>query len=64
MERRHTESPLTRAFAVHARTLEVLDARGTADELVAGGARSTGSGCSARPNWTWRGRPPGFRSSW
>ncbi|WP_328504021.1 FAD-dependent monooxygenase [Streptomyces sp. NBC_00457] len=38
VERRHTESSLTRAFAVHARTLEVLDARGTADELVAGGA--------------------------
>ncbi|MCK9793516.1 FAD-dependent monooxygenase [Isoptericola sp. 4D.3] len=30
-------SNLTRAFAVHARTLEVLDARGLADELVDGG---------------------------
>ncbi|WP_078843900.1 FAD-dependent oxidoreductase [Streptomyces albus] len=30
-------SNLTRAFAVHARTLEQLDARGLADELVAGG---------------------------
>ncbi|MDT9695305.1 FAD-dependent monooxygenase [Streptomyces sp. P17] len=37
VERRHTESNLTRAFAIHARTLEALDARGTADELVAGG---------------------------
>ena len=30
-------SNLTRAFAVHARSLEVLDARGLADELVANG---------------------------
>ena len=35
---RHAErSGLTRAFAVHARTLEQLDARGVADELVAAG---------------------------
>jgi 2-polyprenyl-6-methoxyphenol hydroxylase-like FAD-dependent oxidoreductase len=34
LERRSTESNLTRAFAVHARTLEQLDARGLADELV------------------------------
>ncbi|MFJ9471354.1 FAD-dependent monooxygenase [Streptomyces caniferus] len=32
-------SNLTRALAVHARTLEQLDARGLADELVAGGHR-------------------------
>ncbi|MFF0437387.1 FAD-dependent monooxygenase [Streptomyces sp. NPDC004327] len=32
-------SNLTRAFAVHARTLEQLDARGLADELVATGTR-------------------------
>ncbi|MEV3926557.1 FAD-dependent monooxygenase [Actinomadura coerulea] len=31
---------LTRAFAVHARTLELLDARGVADELVATGTRA------------------------
>src|SRR5688500_10991642 len=37
VQRQHSESNLTRAFAVHARTLEVLDARGMADELVAGG---------------------------
>lgn len=30
-------SNLTRAFGVHARTLELLDARGLADELVATG---------------------------
>ncbi|WP_340162851.1 FAD-dependent monooxygenase [Isoptericola luteus] len=34
-------SNLTRAFAVHARSLEVLDARGLADELVATGRRVT-----------------------
>ncbi|MBD0841427.1 FAD-dependent monooxygenase [Streptomyces sp. TRM68416] len=37
VERRDTESNLTRAFAVHARTLELLDARGMARELVATG---------------------------
>src|SRR5438067_10574060 len=38
LERRVDESNLTRAFAVHARTLEELDARGVADELVRTGA--------------------------
>ncbi len=37
VERRAEESNLTRAFAVHARTLEQLDARGLADPVVAGG---------------------------
>src|SRR5947209_12443149 len=37
LERRAGQSNLTRAFAVHARTLEQLDARGVADELVATG---------------------------
>ena len=36
-ERRAERSGLTRAFAVHARTLEELDARGVADELVGTG---------------------------
>jgi 2-polyprenyl-6-methoxyphenol hydroxylase-like FAD-dependent oxidoreductase len=36
-ERRSGRSALTRAFTVHARTLEQLDARGMADELVASG---------------------------
>jgi 2-polyprenyl-6-methoxyphenol hydroxylase-like FAD-dependent oxidoreductase len=39
LERRGTESNLTRAFGVHARTLEHLDARGLADEVMASGAR-------------------------
>jgi 2-polyprenyl-6-methoxyphenol hydroxylase-like FAD-dependent oxidoreductase len=34
LERRAEQSNLTRAFAVHARTLELLDARGLADDLV------------------------------
>jgi 2-polyprenyl-6-methoxyphenol hydroxylase-like FAD-dependent oxidoreductase len=34
LERRAEQSNLTRAFAVHARTLELLDARGLADKLV------------------------------
>ncbi|MFC9745688.1 FAD-dependent monooxygenase [Streptomyces niveus] len=38
-ERRAERSVLTRAFAVHARTLELLDARGVADELTASGVR-------------------------
>jgi hypothetical protein len=37
LERRADESNLTRAFAVHSRTLELLDARGIADDLVAAG---------------------------
>ncbi len=38
LERRAERSGLTRAFAVHARTLEQLDARGAADQLVATGS--------------------------
>jgi 2-polyprenyl-6-methoxyphenol hydroxylase-like FAD-dependent oxidoreductase len=38
LERRAQESNLTRAFGVHARTLEQLDARGLADELITTGA--------------------------
>ncbi|WP_441251111.1 FAD-dependent oxidoreductase [Kitasatospora sp. McL0602] len=37
LEKRAAESNLTRAFAVHARTLEALDARGLADDLIATG---------------------------
>jgi 2-polyprenyl-6-methoxyphenol hydroxylase-like FAD-dependent oxidoreductase len=38
-ERRSDEANLTRAFAVHARTLELLDARGLADELMTKGIK-------------------------
>jgi 2-polyprenyl-6-methoxyphenol hydroxylase-like FAD-dependent oxidoreductase len=34
LERRSEQPNITRAFAVHARTLELLDARGIADDLV------------------------------
>lgn len=37
LERRAETSNLTRAFAVHARTLEQLDARGMADDLIGTG---------------------------
>ncbi|MEU5426552.1 FAD-dependent monooxygenase [Streptomyces olivoreticuli] len=37
LERRAEESNLTRAFAVHARTLELFDARGIAEQLLATG---------------------------
>ncbi|WP_335985558.1 FAD-dependent monooxygenase [Glycomyces sp. MUSA5-2] len=43
LEKRGAEiSNLSRAFAVHARTLEVLDARGLADDLFALGGRRLG----------------------
>lgn len=45
LERRAEASPLSRAFGVHARTLEVLDSRaidgrGLADQLLATGTRA------------------------
>ncbi|MFF6872012.1 FAD-dependent oxidoreductase [Streptomyces sp. NPDC012450] len=42
LERREhaADTAMTRSFAVHARTLEVLDARGLADELVALGRKA------------------------
>src|SRR5215470_251945 len=39
LERRADEANTTRAFGVHARTLEELDARGVADDLVATGTK-------------------------
>jgi len=42
LEKRDRTSNLTRACAVHARTLEQLDARGLADDLVATGTRVEG----------------------
>ncbi|GAA1965936.1 FAD-dependent monooxygenase [Kitasatospora viridis] len=42
LEQRSEESNLTRAFGVHARTLEQLDARGLADELIATGRTIAG----------------------
>ncbi|MER7757161.1 FAD-dependent monooxygenase [Kitasatospora sp. NPDC097643] len=42
LEKRGTESNLTRAFAVHARSLELLDARDLAEDLIATGRPLTG----------------------
>lgn len=42
LERRPTMNPASRAFATMARTLEVLDARGLADDLLAGAHRAPG----------------------
>jgi 2-polyprenyl-6-methoxyphenol hydroxylase-like FAD-dependent oxidoreductase len=42
LERRTDEPNITRAFAVHARTLELLDARGLGDELVPQGIQVPG----------------------
>jgi 2-polyprenyl-6-methoxyphenol hydroxylase-like FAD-dependent oxidoreductase len=42
LERRADQPEHHQAFAVHARTLESLDARGLADELCAGGCRARG----------------------
>jgi len=39
LERRTEEPNITRAFAVHARTMELLDARGLADEVLLHGVR-------------------------
>ncbi|MBZ4324047.1 FAD-dependent monooxygenase, partial [Streptomyces huiliensis] len=48
LERRSTESNLTRAFAVHARTLEAFDARGLAEPLIATGHLVDGVRLSGR----------------
>jgi choline dehydrogenase-like flavoprotein len=40
--RRQTEENLSRAFAVHTRTLEILDCRGLAGEVLATGSRAVG----------------------
>ncbi|GAA1906027.1 FAD-dependent oxidoreductase [Streptantibioticus ferralitis] len=42
LERRDRESNLSRAFGIHARTLEQLDARGLADELIRTGTTVRG----------------------
>jgi 2-polyprenyl-6-methoxyphenol hydroxylase-like FAD-dependent oxidoreductase len=42
LERRAGESNLTRAFAVHARTLEQFDARGIAEDVIATGTKLAG----------------------
>ena len=64
LERRAEESNLTRAFAVHARTMEQLEIRGVADELATTGPaiptmrllgriRVRSRGLCAGPPWRW-----------
>ena len=50
LERRDTESNLTRAFGVHARTLELLDARGVAQDLIATGVTVSSWARSGSPS--------------
>ncbi|QII04486.1 NAD-binding protein [Rhodococcoides fascians A25f] len=42
LEKHDAPSPLSRAFGVHARTLEVLDSRGLAEDLLTTGAHASG----------------------
>ena len=58
-ERRAEEPNLTRAFAVHARTLELLDARGLADRLLPRGVRVNErvARARARPSTSGSSRP-------
>ncbi|MFF4052829.1 FAD-dependent monooxygenase [Streptomyces chartreusis] len=49
LEKREKPSPLSRSFGVHARTLEVLDQRELAAELVTSGVTAPGADFSVRP---------------
>ncbi|OZD79355.1 FAD-dependent oxidoreductase [Rhodococcus sp. 05-339-2] len=42
LEKHDAPSPLSRAFGVHARTLEILDSRGLAEDLLSTGAHAPG----------------------
>ncbi|MEW2130097.1 FAD-dependent monooxygenase [Streptomyces sp. NPDC005435] len=60
-KRPHRVNNLSRAFAVHARTLEQLDARGLADELEAAGQPLTRLGFFGRLKIDLSGLPSRFR---
>ncbi|MYQ47298.1 FAD-dependent oxidoreductase [Streptomyces sp. SID4985] len=60
-KRPHRISNLSRAFAVHARTLEQLDARGLADELEAAGQPLTRLGFFGRLSIDLSGLPSRYR---
>ena len=64
LERRAEVSNLTRAFAVHARTLELLDARASLMTWWPPAPGLVGCGCSASSRWTFPGCPPDFRMCW
>lgn len=61
LEKRADEPNITRAFAVHARTLELLDARDMADQLVRKGSWCRRCSRHQGPFWTFgrclRGTP-------
>jgi 2-polyprenyl-6-methoxyphenol hydroxylase-like FAD-dependent oxidoreductase len=61
LERRTEEPNLTRAFAVHARTLELLDARGLADQLVAKGIPVTRVAPAPGATLDLSGLPSGYQ---
>lgn len=63
-KRPHRISNLSRAFVLHARTLEQLDARGLADELEAQGRSSTASGSSTGSPSNSTPSPPASTTCW
>jgi 2-polyprenyl-6-methoxyphenol hydroxylase-like FAD-dependent oxidoreductase len=60
LERREGQSPLSRAFAVHARTLEMLDARGIAGELISTGQKLSRLAVLGRDSLDLSGLPTRF----
>lgn len=60
VERRSDDPNTTRAFALHARTLEQLDLRGVADELIATGRRVPGIRLFRRTELNLAGLPSRF----
>jgi 2-polyprenyl-6-methoxyphenol hydroxylase-like FAD-dependent oxidoreductase len=60
LERRAEESPLSRALGVHARTLEMLDARGIADELIGTGQKLSSLAVIGRTYLDLSGLPTRF----
>ena len=60
LEKRAGESNITRAFALHARTLEMLDARGLADEVIATGQQVGGLRLFGRLDLDLSGLPSRF----
>jgi len=60
LERRTEQSPLSKALAVHARSLEVLDARGIADELIRGGQKVSRLAVLGGANLDMSGLPTRF----
>ena len=60
LERQAEASPLSRALGVHARTLEMLDARGIADELISTGEKVNRLAVLSRTNIDFSDLPSRF----